>query len=322
MSHATSAAHSEARAFRLSMAANLLMGAAGVITAVLSNSQAILVDGLFSLVGFVAGYFALRIRKRVDAIPDRHRPWGYAADEAIFTTFRALSLLGVVIFAILGAATRIYAYLMGKPIPEVQMGPVIIYFLGISATCLALWAFHYMAWRKGGKVSGMLRIEASSAAFDGAVTMVAGIGLIGVYYLRDSVLAPITPIGDSLIVMLLCGFAITTYWTSFTSGLAELAGATAPPSEVVKARRALRGVMADWPGEVIDFALSKLGRSYQVAIYLTPARALTGTEVDQLTHQATRALAPVLDRADVFVIISDHGRHLPGPGQPASDRPG
>ncbi|MDP5218410.1 cation transporter [Ruegeria sp. 2205SS24-7] len=322
MSHAKSAAQSEARAFRLSMVANLLMGAAGVVAAVLSNSQAILVDGLFSLVGFVAGYFALRIRKRVNAIPDRHRPWGYAADEAIFTTFRALSLLGVVIFAILGAATRIYAYLIGKPIPEVQMGPVIVYFLLISATCLALWAFHYMAWRKGGKVSGMLRIEASSAAFDGAVTMVAGIGLIGVYYLRDSVLAPITPIGDSLIVILLCGFAISTYWSSFTSGLAELAGATAPPSELIKARRALREVFADWPGKVVDLALSKLGRSYQVAIYLTPARALTGTEVDRLTHQATRALAPVLDRSDVFVIISDHGRHLPELDPPTPDRPG
>ncbi|MEX0351168.1 MAG: cation transporter [Paracoccaceae bacterium] len=308
-----SAARLEARAFRLSMAANLLMGAAGVVAAVLSNSQAILVDGLFSLVGFVAGYFALRIRKRVDAVPDRHRPWGYAADEAIFTTFRALSLLGVVIFAILGAGTRIYAYLIGRPIPEVQMGPVIIYFILISATCLALWAFHYLAWRKGGKVSSMLRIEASSAAFDGAVTMVAGLGLIAVYYLRDSVLAPITPIGDSLIVILLCAFAVSTYWTSFTSGLAELAGATAAPSEVVKAHRALRGIVADWPGEVIDLGLSKLGRSYQVALYLKPTRPLSGTETDQLTHQATRALAPVLDRADVFIIISDHGRHLPEP---------
>lgn len=322
MSSDDKAARAEHRAFRVSMGANLFMGAAGVAAALLSHSQALLVDGLFSLVGFLAGFFALRISKRLDAAPDRVRPWGYAADEAIFTTFRALSLLGVVIFAIVGAGAKIYAYLSGHEITEVQMGPVIIYFLVIGLTCALLWAFHHHAWRRGGKVSAMLRLEASSAAFDGLVTGVAGLGLIGVYYLREGVLAPIAPIGDSLIVILLCAFAVGNYWQDFNKGLAELAGVTAAPADIARVRRGLRPCTNDWPGEVIDIAVTTLGRSLQVAIYLRPERALSGPEVDRLTRSATQALKPLWRQVDVYVILSDHGRHLPQELPPQQTGPG
>ena len=79
----------ERRALVISMWANLFMGVTGVICAVLSHSNAILVDGLFSTIGFTAAVVGRRISARAEDGPDRFRPFGYAADEAIFTTFRS-----------------------------------------------------------------------------------------------------------------------------------------------------------------------------------------------------------------------------------------
>ncbi len=80
----------EERALTVSIIGTAFMGLAGVATAILSNSQAILLDGLFSAVGLAAAVFARSMRQQ----PDRIRPFGYGVDESIFTTFRALSLLG------------------------------------------------------------------------------------------------------------------------------------------------------------------------------------------------------------------------------------
>lgn len=301
----------EQRAFRLGIAANLFMGLAGIVAALLSHSQALLVDGLFSFVGFVAGLFALRVRKTVGAAPDRARPWGYAADEALFTTFRALSLLGVVSFAILGAAQKIFAYLKGDPIPEIVMGPAIVYFALIGATCFGLWVYFRRAWVRGGRASAMLQLEARSVAFDGLITMIAAAGLIGIYFLRDGPFGVITPIGDALIVVILCLFALSGYWSDFRRGIAELAGVTAAPRDVARIRRALRAPMRDWPGDITDISVNKLGRSFLLAIYFNPSQPLTGAEVDQLTRDAQTALRAEDPYADVYIVISAHGRALP-----------
>lgn len=82
---------------------------------ILSNSNAIMMDGLFSLIGFTSAVLGRRISQRIDAGPDKLRPFGYAADEAIFSTLRSLSLLGLVLFAITSALKSIYNYLNGLP---------------------------------------------------------------------------------------------------------------------------------------------------------------------------------------------------------------
>ena len=55
----------EQRALAISKWGNLFMGAAGVLAAVLSNSSAVLVDGLFSLIGFAAAIIGARISARI-----------------------------------------------------------------------------------------------------------------------------------------------------------------------------------------------------------------------------------------------------------------
>ena len=301
----------ESRSLVVAMWGNLFMGAAGILAGILSNSNAIMMDGLFSLIGFAAALLGRRISRRVDAGPDRFRPLGYAADEAIFTTFRSLSLLGLVLFAVAAAVKNIYNYSIGATPDPLHFGPMIIYFAVIGLTCLLLWGGHRYSWQRTGKVSEILRLEAKAAVFDGLITAAAGVGLGAIYLLQDGPLAPIAPIGDSIIVLLLCLTVIGQYFRDFRSGLGELAGVTASPEHIAAARRALRPAVADDGGSMQDMSVMKLGRSFLVTVYYDPGRMVLAADIDRLNLRMIRDVREALKGADVLLIVTEYPRRWP-----------
>lgn len=306
----------EGRALTISLWGNLFMGGAGVLAAILSNSQAILIDGLFSLIGFSAAIIGKRISQNADALPDKYRPFGYSADEAIFTTFRSLSLLGLVLFALFGGAMNVYSYLQGGVPRELVFAPLVVYLVVIGATCAALWLIHRRAWQKTGQRSDILRLESKAAGFDGLITLAAGSGLIAIEVFRDGFLAPIAPIGDSLIVMMLCATVISRYFQDFLGGLGELAGATARPEQIAIARRSVRACIAEDGGTLHDLSVNKLGRHFWVTVYYDPGKAIVAGQVDTLTRKMERDVQAELQGAIVSLVISQHPRH--GADRPAN----
>ncbi len=302
---------SEQRALSVAMAGNIFMGAAGILAAVLSNSSAILMDGLFSLIAFTSALVGRRISTYVESAPDRVRPMGYAADESVFVTFRSLSLIGLILFACSSAVMNIASYMQGNPVPELNYGPMLIYFVVICATCFGLWAVHRRAWKKTGQTSGILKLEAKAALIDGSLTLGTAFGLGLIYVYGDSFLAPIAPIGDSIVVFFLCLFCVGQVWSELKGGIGELLGVTAKPEIVAKARRALRAAIADLPGEVTDISVVKLGRVHTVSVYYNPKQAITPEQIDTLNLEMIRDVRAVLPGADVLLCISQYPRSWP-----------
>lgn len=301
----------EQQALLVGMLGNLFMGACGLLAAALSNSQALLVDGLFSLIGFLAALIARRVNQRLDSGPDKIRPLGYAADESIFTTFRSLSLLVLVLVAAASALASILAYFNGATPPALNYGPMIVYFAVVGSTCILLWGFHYRAWRRGGKRSTILQLEAQAAAFDALVTAAAGLGLFAIQKLSDGPLAAITPVGDSLIVLLLCSIAVFGYLKDFRNSIGELAGITASPAEIATARRTVRGEITEAGLRLNDVAVTKLGRTRIVLVYADTETPITAGELDRLTARLEPRLSEAFGRAELYIVPSRHGRVFP-----------
>ncbi|MEP3333471.1 cation transporter [Sedimentitalea sp.] len=301
----------EGRSLQIAMWGNLFMAVAGIVAAILSNSIAIMTDGLFSLIGFTAAFLGRRISQKVEAGPDRVRPMGYAADEALFTTFRALSLLGLVFFAVATACMSIYKYLSGGTPPQLVFAPLLIYFVLIGATCFLLWALHHWTWSRTGKTSDILRLEANASMFDGIITAAAAIGLGAVYVYRDGFLAPIAPIGDSIVVLILCLFVVGQYRRDLMAGLGELAGVTASPATLATARRAIRPAIAEHGGTLTDLSVTKLGRSHLVTVYFDPGQPVTASKVDEINLRMIKDVRTDLPGADVLLVITEHPRRWP-----------
>jgi divalent metal cation (Fe/Co/Zn/Cd) transporter len=298
----------ESRAMVFGMVGNLAMGAGGVLAAHLSRSDAVLVDGMFSLIGFAAAFVGRKVARNAQRAPDKYRPFGYEGDEAIFVMFRSLSLLGLVLFALVGAGMNILRYLGGEQPPELVMAPLMVYFLFVGVTCVGLWGFHRWSWSRTGKRSELLLLESKAAAFDGLITAAAAVGLLGIHVLRDGVLAPIAPIGDSLIVLVLCSVVVFQYFKAFVAGVGELAGVSAGPQFIASARREIRQTLQEDGGVLHDLSVSKLGRTFTVVIYYDPARPMRANEVDTLADTLETDLQRSFADVRAHVVISEYGR--------------
>ena len=286
------------------------MGLAGVLAAWLSHSQALLVDGLFSMIGFAAAVVGARVSASTRLAPDKTRPLGYAADESIYTTFRALSLLGLVAFAVGSAVLNIVNYAGGGEIPELRYGPIFVYFAVIGVVCFGLAANHYFAWKRTGRRSGVLQLEAKAAFFDGVLTLGAGAGLVLMPHLAGGPFEWMTPIGDSLIVLALCVIVAWRYYSEFMAGLGELAGVSVPGRQVLAAQRAVGPIIKEAGGRLVDLSVLKLGRAFQVQVYFEPEGRISAGSVDAITRRIDSALAGKLGPATAIVVISRHGRVL------------
>lgn len=312
----------ESRSLTIAMYGNLLMAAGGVLAGFMTNSNAIIMDGLFSMTGFASAFLARRISRKVEAGPDRLRPYGYAADEAIFVTFRSLSLLGLVLFAITAAVRNIVSYLMGDIPQQLNFAPMSVYFVVIFAICLFLWWQHRRSWIKSGKTSDIMRLESRAAVFDGAVTLATGLGMLAIYLLRDGPLAPIAPIGNSVIVIVLCLAAISQYVSGIRSGLGELAGVTAAPWVIACANRALRPALTGDGGQVNDLSVTKSGRSHFVTVYYDPLRPMDAASVDALNLRLIHDMRAALPGSDVLLLITTYPRRWPDAINPFKAQPG
>lgn len=301
----------EHRALMAGMWANVFMGIAGVAAAWLSNSNALLLDGLFSLIGVFSALAAARISASSRLGPDRERPMGYAADEAIYQTFRALSLLGVVLYGVSSSALSISRHFAGAEARELNIDVILVYSAVICAVCFGLWALFRRAWIRSGRKSAMLRIEMTSAFFDGAVTLAVGVVLsMGPLLLRTPC-AVIEPVLDYVVVIALCLVSLALYWGEFRDGVIELAGVTADPEMILKVRRAVRPEVEALGGWITDLSLIKLGRRYQMILFVEPEGAVTAAAVDAARIGVKRRLLPITGSLDCVIVLSQHGRALP-----------
>lgn len=214
-----------------------------------------MIDGLFSLIGYVSGVYAMRISRTAHLGPDARRPFGYAAEEALYATFRSLALLGLVLFGVAQAGLGISDYLISGTVEAIRLGPVAVYTAFVGSACFALAFVHHRAWQRTGRSSEILSLERTASLFDGAVTVVAGLGILATPLMADTMLAPAAPIMDSLLVLILCSISVLSYFRVFRRGVAQLAGAPASPSDQNALRRAASEALEQHGGSILDIAM-------------------------------------------------------------------
>ncbi len=93
----------EKKALKLSAGMALFMAALGITFGLLTQSDAIMLDGFFSLVGFAMAVVTIRVAWLVQQPPDEHFHFGYAQFEPFLNTVKGLLMLGVSGFAVAGA---------------------------------------------------------------------------------------------------------------------------------------------------------------------------------------------------------------------------
>ena len=272
----------EQRSLRIGVLASAVMAVAGLWVHVLSGSYALLLDGLYSAVMVGSGLVAARISRNVVRPPDRAYPYGYDGQEALYVLFRSLVLIGVLTFAAAAGLGTVIDYAKGQSIPAVSLGPVALYSIAMVVICWGLaWCHHY-DWKRTGAQSQLLLTEARAARVDGLISGLTGLALLSTPLLQDTPLAVLTPISDSLLVLVVSAVVLREPLQAFLTALSQAAGASAESDTIRTTRAALEDLLAGLSCWLLDLTVMQVGRTAFVVVYLNPNQPMDGASIDIL----------------------------------------
>jgi predicted Co/Zn/Cd cation transporter (cation efflux family) len=294
----------EQRSLALGLWVSLAIALMGLLAYGLSGSEAVLLDGLYAGVMALTSLVTARIGANVSRPPDRGWPFGYEGQEAVYVLLRSLLLLGILSFAALNAGRELLAWWQGDTPKPIATGPAGWYGLlgGLSCGALA-WAQH-RSWVAGGRCSELLRTESRAARLDTAITGGTGAVLVAAPLLNGTALAPLEPVADALLVLVLSLVVAGEPLHRFRQALRETAGAACDPELIHRTRAAAAGLVEAAAAQLLDLSVVKLGRISTVVAYVNPGRAVEASWLDRLRGQLDAGCGALLGPVRAEVVLT------------------
>ncbi|MGI9537747.1 MAG: cation diffusion facilitator family transporter [Desulfocapsaceae bacterium] len=216
----------EQRGLKFSTAGNLIIGMVGVMVAIVSHSQAIMLDGVFNLIYFVTGLFTLKVARLVIRGDDERFPVGYGFFEPLINGIKGLMVLGISVMALIGA---VEALLSGGR--AIALGYATAYGFFAAISCWSLALLTHRAAKKTG--SPLLRADAENWLVNGAISSAVLLAFLGVFLIQNTRYSHLTPYIDPLLVLTVVLISISVPIRMAWKALMELLN-RAPSAEVVK----------------------------------------------------------------------------------------
>ena len=296
---------SETRALRLGTIGNAIGALSALVFYLRSGSDALLLDGLYTAVMAGASVIAAQVSRAALQPRSRAYPFGASGQEPLYVLFRTLVLLGIIAFAMVSAAGKVLSYLQGGVIPVVRLDGLGLYFAAMVLLNLWLWQLFRASWGSSGGTSEMLRGMAISARFDALISAATGIALLGSPLLLGTPLAPVVPITDALLVLLLSTALLGEPVAILKSAVAEAAGSSRsiPTATQRCCCQALLPTLEQQGCALIELAMIRLGRTVTAVAYVEPVSAMTAKQIDALRLAVEAELITALQTSVLCEVI-------------------
>ena len=286
----------ERRALRLSAGMSLMMAALGIGFGFVTESDAILLDGFFSLIGFVMALVTMRVARLVVQPPDEHFHFGYAQFEPFLNAIKGLLMLGVAGFAVAGSVNSL---LHGGR--DLKPGLATLYAVVALAGCLAVGAAQRRAASR--TASPLLAVDSKNWLIDGVLSGVVALVFLAALILERTSWAVVVPYMDPvLVILLVLGIAFVPL-RIVRDSLREIL-AFAPDGQLQEeVRGRVAGALEEVPVASSHVRMMKIGRFLYVLnqIVVSPEfRPGRVGELDRVRERIAEALdgvepAPVVD---------------------------
>jgi predicted Co/Zn/Cd cation transporter (cation efflux family) len=284
--------------------ANLVMGLCGIAAAILSNASALMLDGLFSGVNFLAAVFAARVAESVQRKPDAMRPFGYEIDEAMYVMFRSLVLVGIILLAGLGAVGKIIDYASGEALPEIQLNWILAYMMFMLLICLSMAAWHHKNWIKSERKSALLKTERSAAVIDGELSAAEGSAFLAIALLKETRLDFLVPISDAIVILALVIYMIPKPIRMFRKAIKEVVSESVDASVAKELRRAITAALGQRAFSLLEVAATQTGRMLFAVAYIRPDKPCSVKALDELRQKVQQAVSAAFDQVKTEIIYT------------------
>ena len=185
----------ESKGLWLSVLGTVLMAALGFGFAHLAESDAIFLDGVFSLVSFIMSLLMVYVSRLLQRNADHRFQLGYASFEPAFNVLQSLVILGVLTMALASAL----AALSGDG-RLLQPGVATVYAVLATVGCLAVYLRLRTIARETG--SELVRVDAFVWLMDCILSSVVLVTFLAVWLLGEH-LGDWLPYVDSLMVIVM-----------------------------------------------------------------------------------------------------------------------
>ncbi|MCP3869648.1 MAG: cation transporter [Gammaproteobacteria bacterium] len=289
----------EARALRRSAWLYLFMALLGGGFAYLSESEAILLDGVYSFISLLMTFVAQRVSRLVQTPYTDQFHFGFAHFEPILNVIRILLILAVAMFAAISAVMALLNG--GRPL---NADAAVFYGVLAATGCLIMAWVQGRASKRAG--SPILAVDARNWLVDGVLSSGVAVTFLVAFFMKDSAYAHWVPFIDPLLVITMIMLLLPVPLKTFGDNLKEVL-LTAPEPELQLKIRGLVEQAYD-PGEDgrIFVRMLPVGRFMylQVHVLLSPDSPNTAiTEYDgvrQRIHEAVKGVHPRLSLDVIF----------------------
>ncbi len=221
----------ENRYLKISATGNLVMAMLGIGFAVITGSQAILLDGLFDLTYFVAALFTLKVAQLVHREDDDRFPFGYVYFEPLVNGVKGLLVLGVSIMALAQATEALF---MGGR--QIAAGLAILYAILATIGCTVLALLVHRGAQQS--ASPLLLADSKNWIVNGAISACVLLAFSSILLLQDSAYAYLVPYVDPIVVVAVVLISLSIPVRMAWQALMELLN-RAPPDEVTRQVKAI-----------------------------------------------------------------------------------
>jgi len=289
----------EQRALRRSVWGNLFFAALGFGFAASSESQAILLDGFFSLVAFVLSLLTIRVAKLVQGPADEWFHFGYSAFEPMLNTVKGLLLLGICGFSLVSA---INALLHGGR--ALNPGWALIYAVVAASGAGILAVTQKRVAKRTG--SPLLEVDVKNWKIDSLLSAGVGVAFLAAFLLRESQWAEYLPYVDPMLVIILVAIMIKDPVKIVAEGVGELLAISPEESTQLQVRDEFARQVEDYPVQSFNLRMLKAGRTYYLLAHVVvEAESPIGTihELDEARREITRGLKKLHPPWEVDIVF-------------------
>lgn len=264
----------EVGAIRLSAYANGFFGVLGIGFGLWLDSNAILLDGVFNAISLGMSLISIQVARMLKRPGDDLFPFGYAALEPTVNTTKAVMVVAVSIYALVGSIGTILDG--GRTL---QAGWAVVYAVIAVTGCFLVSAIQHRVAKE--THSPLVAVDAKNWLINGAISSAVGLAFGLSIFMRGTALDGLVPYVDSLLVVLVVLISIKTPVSMALDGVADLLSVRPPPEEL----EALQSRFAEKAED--DFAsfrlrVNRLGRTHIVVADVEVDPDLSVTQVDAL----------------------------------------
>lgn len=275
----------EQKAFIAALSIDFFFAALGFTFAIIVGSNAILLDGMYSLISAIVNIITLKITFLLQRTPNKEYPFGYVMYEPVINLIKGILVAIVIVSALISAVIT----LINSESHEMNASLALIYSLSSAFVCyIIFYMMHRIAAQSG---STILKVDSRQWLIDGTLSLGVALAFIAVYFLQTYGYSEYAMRADPIMVIVLALVmapvpitVIRTYWNQILYKSADEVLVTKVESLVLAHTQLLNKPH-------FHLKVVESGRYVYVHIYFVTHLDLSIKELDTIRRKLYLALA-------------------------------